>query len=576
MFKKVSPYIGEYKKYTVFAVICMSLGIVASVLPYFFVYQLLGPLLRGEELTSQYALIRIAAILVCEILFAVLYVQGLTFSHISAYNTLKNLRTSLQGKLEKQPLGNIKDIGTGRLKKVFIDDIDQIELLLAHAIPEGIANIFIPVLIIVIMFVANWKLGLLSMVPIVVGLFAMGMMMKAGYSQMNAYYESATKMNNTIIEYVNGMEVVKVFNKDGDSYKRFGEVVRNYRDFTIKWFKVCWPWMATYTSVLPCLVILILPIGSLMVLSGAITLDKLVFVICLSFAVGPSFLKALNFAGKFPQLDYKITELEKLLEHPPLKEGKAGFEGQNLYIEYKDVRFSYKDAEVLHGINLSFRQGETTALVGESGSGKSTLAKLLVHYYDLDGGAISIGGQDITDMSLEALNEKVAYVAQEQFLFNTSIYENILLGRPGASRQEVLEAAERAQCNEFLERLPDGIDTKTGDGGKMLSGGERQRVALARAILKNAPVIVLDEATAFMDPENEEKMNAAIDEIIKDKTVVVIAHRLSTIKNADKICVMKEGMCIAEGSHDELLEKSQEYSNLWNASVSASTWKIRG
>ena len=313
MFKKVSPYIGEYKKYTVFAVICMSLGIVASVLPYFFVYQLLGPLLRGEELTSQYALIRIAAILVCEILFAVLYVQGLTFSHISAYNTLKNLRTSLQGKLEKQPLGNIKDIGTGRLKKVFIDDIDQIELLLAHAIPEGIANIFIPVLIIVIMFVANWKLGLLSMVPIVVGLFAMGMMMKAGYSQMNAYYESATKMNNTIIEYVNGMEVVKVFNKDGDSYKRFGEVVRNYRDFTIKWFKVCWPWMATYTSVLPCLVILILPIGSLMVLSGAITLDKLVFVICLSFAVGPSFLKALNFAGKFPQLDYKITELEKCI-----------------------------------------------------------------------------------------------------------------------------------------------------------------------------------------------------------------------------------------------------------------------
>ena len=575
MFKKVSPYIGEYKKYTVFAVICMSLGIVASVLPYFFVYQLLGPLLRGEELTSQYALIRIAAILVCEILFAVLYVQGLTFSHISAYNTLKNLRTSLQGKLEKQPLGNIKDIGTGRLKKVFIDDIDQIELLLAHAIPEGIANIFIPVLIIVIMFVANWKLGLLSMVPIVVGLFAMGMMMKAGYSQMNAYYESATKMNNTIIEYVNGMEVVKVFNKDGDSYKRFGEVVRNYRDFTIKWFKVCWPWMATYTSVLPCLVILILPIGSLMVLSGAITLDKLVFVICLSFAVGPSFLKALNFAGKFPQLDYKITELEKLLEHPPLKEGKAGFEGQNLDIEYKDVRFSYKDAEVLHGINLSFRQGETTALVGESGSGKSTLAKLLVHYYDLDGGAISIGGQDITDMSLEALNEKVAYVAQEQFLFNTSIYENILLGRPGASRQEVLEAAERAQCNEFLERLPDGIDTKTGDGGKMLSGGERQRVALARAILKNAPVIVLDEATAFMDPENEEKMNAAIDEIIRGKTVIVIAHRLSTIKNADKICVLKEGSLIASGTHSDLLETSEEYAKLWNASVSASIWKIR-
>ena len=575
MFKKVSPYIGEYKKYTVLAAVLMCFGIVASVLPYFFLYQLLGPLTRGEGLEVRFAVLRIVYILICEVVYGILYTKGLVYSHISAYNTLKNLRTSLQGKLEKQPLGNIMDIGTGRLKKVFIDDIEQIELLLAHAIPEGIANIFIPILIIVLMFVFNSKLGLLALVPIVVGILAMGMMMKAGFAQMNDYYESASKMNNTIIEYINGMEVVKVFNKDGDSYKRFGEMVRNYRDFTIKWFKVCWPWMATYSSVLPCLVLLILPVGSLMVLSGTITLDKLVLVICMSFAVGPSFLKALNFAGKFPQLDFKINELEKLLEHPPLKEGKAGFNGNNLDVEFKDVHFSYKDTEVLHGISIKMRQGETTALVGESGSGKSTLAKLLVHYYDLDGGEISIGGQDITDMSLRALNEKVAYVAQEQFLFNTTIYDNILLGKPDAERSEVLKAAERAQCNEFLERLPKGIDTGVGDGGKMLSGGERQRVALARAILKNAPIIVLDEATAFMDPENEEKMNAAIDEIIRDKTVVVIAHRLSTIKNADKICVLKDGNLIDSGTHEELLKTSGEYVKLWNASVSASTWKIR-
>ena len=403
----------------------------------------------------------------------------------------------------------------------------------------------------------------------------MGMMMKAGFAKMNDYYEAASKMNNTIIEYINGMEVVKVFNKDGDSYKRFGDTVRNYRDFTIAWFKVCWPWMATYSSVLPCLVLLILPVGSLMVLSGSIPLDKLILVICMSFAVGPSFLKALNFAGKFPQLDFKINELEKLLEHPPLKAGTSDFRGDNLNVEYKNVHFSYKEKEVLHGISLDLRQDETTALVGESGSGKSTLAKLLVHYYDLDGGSISIGGQDITDMSLYALNEKVAYVAQEQFLFNTTIYDNILIGKPDATREEVLEAAARAQCNEFLDRLPKGIDTAVGDGGKMLSGGERQRVALARAILKNAPIIVLDEATAFMDPENEEKMNAAIDEIIRGKTVIVIAHRLSTIKNADKICVLKEGSLIASGTHSDLLETSEEYAKLWNASVSASTWKIR-
>ncbi len=575
MFKKVAPYIGEYKKYTIWAVLMMSVGIIANIAPYFFMYQIISPLTRGEHIDASYILLRVVAIAICEIIFSVTYVQGLEFSHISAYNTLKNLRISLQGKLEKQPLGNITELGSGRIKKVFTDDIDQVELLLAHAIPEGIANIAIPAIIIVLMFVFNWRLGLLSLVPLVVGMFAMGMMMKSGMEKMNAYYESAANMNNTIIEYVNGMEVVKVFNKDGDSYKRFGEVVRSYRDFTLDWYKVCWPWMAVYSSVLPCLVLLMLPFGSLMVLGGTITLDKMVLVFCMSFAVGPSVLKALNFAGKFPQLDYKITELEKMMEHPPLKEGTSGFKGNNMDVEFRDVHFSYKDAEVLHGVDLALKQGTTTALVGESGSGKSTLAKLLVHYYDLDSGSITIGGQDITDMSLESLNDQVAFVSQEQFLFNTSLYENILIGKPDATKEEVLDAAGRAQCNEFLQRFPDGIQTQAGDGGKQLSGGERQRISLARAILKDAPIIVLDEATAFMDPENEEKMNAALDEIVKEKTVLVIAHRLSTIKNADKICVMKEGYCIAADTHDKLIDSCDEYRNLWEASVSASTWKVR-
>ena len=288
------------------------------------------------------------------------------------------------------------------------------ELLLAHAILEGIANIAIPMIIIVMMFIFDWKLGLLSLVPLVVGMFAMGMMMKSGLEKMNAYYESAAKMNNTIIEYVNGMEVVKVFNKDGDSYKRFGERVKDYRDFTLDWYKVCWPWMAIYSSVLPCLVLLMLPLGSMMVLGGVVTLDRMVLVFCMSFAVGPSVLKALNFAGKFPQLDYKIAELEKMMEHPPLKEGESAFKGDNLDVEFRDVHFGYDDAEVLHGVNLSFEQGTTTALVGESGSGKSTLAKLLVHYYDLDSGTIAIGGQDITDMSLEALNDQVLLLTDGQ------------------------------------------------------------------------------------------------------------------------------------------------------------------
>ena len=605
MIKSVAPYIGKYKKYTVIASFLTTLGIIANVLPYFILYQLIVPITQNQLPDFKFVAVRVAAIFVCLALYAVLYSRGLAFSHISAYNTLKNIRISLKSKLENQPLGNIKELGTGQIKRVFTDDIDQIELLLAHAIPEGIANITVPVVVIVAMFFVDWRLALLTLATVPLGIIAMSMMMKAGMAKMGAYYEAAKKMNNTIIEYVNGMEAIIVFNKDGDSFKRFGDAVRGYRDFTLAWYKVCWPWMALYNSILPCLALFTLPFGGLLVLNGTINLSQLVLVLCMSFAVGPAILRALSFAGKIPQLDYKIAELEKLMKGEPIKAGTHSFEGKNYDVEFKEVRFSYKkdcrvkpdndksvasdndkrenmsssgltrgSPEVLHGINLSLKQGTTTALIGESGSGKSTLAKLLVHFYDLDSGSISIGGQDITDMSIESLNNQISYVAQEQFLFNTSLYENILIGRPDATRQEVLDAAHRAQCDEFLARFPKGIDTMAGDSGKQLSGGERQRISLARAILKNAPIIVLDEATAFMDPENEEKMNAAINEIIKDKTVIVIAHRLSSIKNADKICVLKEGNVIAEGSHTSLNKNCEEYQKLWKASTAAANWRI--
>ncbi|MBR3813826.1 MAG: ABC transporter ATP-binding protein [Spirochaetaceae bacterium] len=590
MISSVAPYIGKYKKYTVIASILTTLGIIANVVPYFFLYQLIVPLTQGELPEFQFVMVRVAAIFVCLALYAILYSRGLAFSHISAYNTLKNIRISLKDKLEKQPLGNIKELGTGQIKRVFTDDIDQIELLLAHAIPEGIANVTIPCVVLLAMFIVDWRLALLTLATVPLGILAMSMMMKAGMSKMGAYYESAKKMNNTIIEYVNGMEAIKVFNKDGDSFRRFGEAVRGYRDFTLDWYKVCWPWMALYNSILPCLALFTLPFGGILVLGGKIALSQLILVLCMSFAVGPAILRALSFGGKIPQLNYKIAELEKMMNGEPVKDGTKAFEGKNYDVEFKNVKFSYNrhpvdsnshpelvsgsSSEVLHGINLSLKQGTTTALIGESGSGKSTLAKLLVHFYDLDSGSISIGGQNITDMTIEALNNQISYVAQEQFLFNTSLYENILIGRPDATREEVLDAAHRAQCDEFLARFPKGIDTMAGDSGKQLSGGERQRISLARAILKNAPVIVLDEATAFMDPENEEKMNAAIAEIVKEKTVIVIAHRLSSIKNADKICVLKAGNVIAEGTHETLSKDCEEYQKLWKASTAAANWKI--
>lgn len=575
MFQKVKPYMGEYIRYTYIAVVYASVAIILSIIPFYFLYQLIDGLLGGNELSAKYIIIRVLLTAVCLVGYGILYVVALKYSHASAYNTLKNIRISLQSKLEVQPLGNIRELGNGRIKKVFTDDIETIELLLAHAIPEGIANLMIPAFVILAMFFVDWKLTLLCLASLPLGLMAMGMMFKAGMSRMDAYYSSAAKMNNTIIEYINGMEVVKVFNRDGESYARFKTDITNYRDFTLAWYKVCWPWMALYSSLIPCVALFTIPIGGWFVVSGLSTLTDFVLIVCMSLGVGIPLLKAMSFAGKFPQLNYKIEELEKLIEHPALKQSDRSFEGNGYDICYENVRFTYKDTEVIHGINLKLEEGTLTALVGESGSGKSTLAKLLVHYYDLDSGKILLGGQDITDMSIESLNNQISYVSQEQFLFNTSLYENIRIGRPDATREEVLKAASLAQCDEFLRRFPEGIDTMAGDGGKMLSGGERQRISLARALLKNAPVIVLDEATAFIDPENEERMNAAISEIIRGKTVLVIAHRLHTIQGADKIVVLKDGEIAAEGTHEELLKTSSEYTRLWSAANESARWEVR-
>ena len=575
MYKKIKPYMGGYLRYTRRSAVSITAAVILSVVPYFLLYQLIAPLLNGESLTSGYVALRVVITAVCLVGNAVLYVHGLDLSHYSAYNTLRNLRTALQGRLEQQPLGAIRELGNGRIKKVFTDDIETIELLLAHAIPEGIANLIIPAVVMVAMFFVDWKLALLSLASLPFGMFAMGMMFKIGMSRMEAYYAAAAKMNNTIIEYINGMEVVKVFNRDGESYARYENDIHYYRDMTLDWYRICWPWMALYSSILPCVALFTLPIGGWFVLKGWSTLADFVLVLCMTLAVGPPLLKAIGFAGKFPQLNYKVEELERLLDNPPLKQSDRGFEGKNHDICFEDVHFSYKNTEVIHGIDLTVREGEMAALVGESGSGKSTLARLLVHFYDLDSGKITLGGQDITDMRIEALNDQIAFVSQEQFLFNTSLYENIRLGKPDASREEVLNAASLAQCDEFLERFPQGIDSKAGDGGKMLSGGERQRISLARALLKDAPIIVLDEATAFIDPENEEKMNAAISEVIRGKTVLIIAHRLHTVTGADQIIVLDNGNIDARGTHEELLKSSPVYQRLWAAAQQSIEWEVR-
>ena len=587
MFKKVFEYAGPHKKDLYIATFIVLLSVLMGVLPFVLAYQVISPLVMGNAVDTKYVCMRVIGVLICLIFQAILYGWGLDVSHKAAYSTLLRLRTSLQKRFEAVPLGFIQDKGTGTIKKLFVDDVDSLEVLLAHSLPEGIANLMIPIAIYVAMFFIDWKLALLSLASIPISFAAMMIMYSVGMKKMGPYYMAGQKMNNTIIEYINGMEVVKVFNKDAESYERFRKDISDYRDYTLEWYKAAWPWMAIYSSLLPCTIILTLPLGAWFVLCGFSTLPDLILVLCLSLSIGIPLLKSLSFLPTMPQLNYKIAALEQVLETAPLQQTDAVFHGKNYDICFDHITFGYEKSqpgpdgqpmvtmdEVIHDISFTAKAGQKTALVGESGSGKSTLAKLLIHYYDPQQGSISIGGQKITEMSLEALNSQVSYVAQDQYLFNTSILENIRIGRPDATDEEVLEAAKKAQCMEFLEKLPQGIHSMAGDAGKMLSGGQRQRISLARAILKNAPIIVLDEATAYADPENEEKMEAAIAELVKGKTLFVIAHKLPAIMNADQICVIEHGKLAATGTHAELLAICEEYKKLWKASQDSAEWKV--
>ena len=587
MFKKMFEYAGPHKKDLYSATFIVLLSVLMGVLPFVLAYQVISPLVMGETVGTGYVSMRVIGVLVCLVLQAILYGWGLDVSHKAAYNTLLRLRTSLQKRFEALPLGFIQDKGTGTIKKLFVDDVDSLEVLLAHSLPEGIANLMIPIAIYVAMFFIDWKLALLSLASIPISFAAMMIMYSVGMKKMGPYYMAGQKMNNTIIEYINGMEVVKVFNKDAESYERFRKDISDYRDYTLEWYKAAWPWMAIYSSLLPCTIILTLPLGAWFVLCGFSTLPDLILVLCLSLSIGIPLLKSLSFLPTMPQLNYKIAALEQVLETAPLQQTDAAFHGKNYDICFDHITFGYEKSqpgpdgrpmvtmdEVIHDISFTAKAGQKTALVGESGSGKSTLAKLLIHYYDPQQGSISIGGQKITEMSLEALNSQVSYVAQDQYLFNTSLLENIRMGRPDATDEDVLEAAKKAQCLEFLEKLPQGIHSMAGDAGKMLSGGQRQRISLARAILKNAPIIVLDEATAYADPENEEKMEAAIAELVKGKTLFVIAHKLPAIMNADQICVIEHGKLAATGTHAELLATCEEYKKLWKASQDSAEWKV--
>lgn len=573
---KILQYAGAHRRTIYKAALCMTLGAAASIIPYLLVYTILEQVLNGSVPTLAGSGKMLAGILLAEIVYAVFYMYGFQLSHRAAYNTLENIRRFLQENLERKPLGKVREMGSGAIKKLFTDDIESIELLLAHMIPEGIANLTVAVFALVTILVIDWQLALLTCVVIALGISVSGQMYRVGVEQMGSYFAAAKRLNNTIIEYVNGMEVVRVFNRQDEFGERFASSVTAYRDFALSWYKVSFPWMALYGSLFSNILLYSLPFGTLLILLGQLTLARYILIICLSFGIAPLLLRCMSFIGAVPQASYKIQALEKAFDYPELKTGTAPFSGTGHDIEFRNVRFAYKDLEVLKDVSFTAQERQMTALVGASGSGKSTAAKLLVHYYDVSGGEVLIGGQNIREMSLEALNEQIAYVSQDVFLFNKSIADNIRIGKKGATDEEIIAAAKKAQADEFIRELPDGYATLAGEAGSKLSGGQRQRIAFARAILKDAPIVILDEATAFIDPENEQKMNQAISEIVRDKTVIVIAHKMKSIMNANRIIVLKDGRIAASGCHAELIKTSPEYQNLWRISEETADWTVRG
>lgn len=576
MFKKILAYGANDKKRLYLSIFNCMISVSFSIVPYFMIYLLISRLVNDQPFTVSYLILIAGTITVSLVLESILYVKGLDYSHVFAFNVLEKIRSSLQEKLEQLPIGYVQGKGKGTMKKVFVDDVDSMETLLAHAVPEGIANLMISIFVIISMLVIDIRLGLLALVTMPIALFAFFYMFKVGKANMADYFASGQHMNNTIIEYINGMEVIKVFNQEGQYFGKFKESITNYKDKTLAWYKACWPSMSVYTIMFSSTALVMLPAGSYLVYSQSAELSQLILVFCLSTSLGIPLLRLISFVPALTQINYKIEVLESVMEEELIQTDSKAFNGSNYDVTFDGVSFSYDEEAVISNLSLTAKEGETTALVGESGSGKSTLAKLLVHYYDVGDGRITIGGQDIRELSLKTLGNLVSYVSQDVYLFNQSIFENIRIGNPQATEEEVLTAAEKAQCLSIFEHLPEGIHTIVGTRGDKLSGGEKQRICIARALLKDAPIVLLDEAMAYIDAENEKVISQAIAELSKQKTMITIAHRLKNIMNSETIYCLDKGVVETAGTHHDLLDQSDIYRKLWDASIKSENWQPKG
>ena len=554
---------GQHKIKLIISAMFSIISTTLSAIPYLLVYSIILELFNREISYNKIQSLVFIAILFI-ILGVVARILSGIFSHISAFNILYKIRIDLIEHMSKLNMGFFKKNMTGKLKKIINEDVEKLENFIAHQIPDLSSAFATPLIFLGIMFYFNWQLSLVLFIPIILGILAQSGMFKNYMGKVDHFYKLVAKLNSTIMEYINAMNVMKAFNLTAKSFKDYRNNTQEYADYWIELTELAVPYYSAFLCLVDTGLLFIIPIGGIMLLNGKITISVYILFLLMSTI----FLNSLRTLFELSEsLSFLLKGMEKIIEIFNEKEQKSGNisfpEHFSESLKYENVTFAYNKAKVINNFTLTIRAGTTTALVGPSGSGKTTIGLLAGRFWDIDEGKITIDGTDIKDISYESLMDNVSFVFQDTFMLHDTIYENIIMGK-NYTREEVENAAKKAQIHDFIMSLPDRYETKIGEGGVKLSGGEKQRISIARAILKNTPIVILDEVTSYSDIENEAKIQSALKTLLKGKTALIIAHRLYTIKNADNIVFMKKGQITEQGTHEELLRNKGDYWHLWS------------
>ncbi|GKX27766.1 ABC transporter ATP-binding protein [Vallitalea longa] len=575
----VSFYAKECKFKLVISVFFAVISVFGGIVPYIAVYRIFMLFFDGNQTTDN--IIYWSGIGLAGYVTKVAFHSFSTvLSHISAYRILQSIRLSICDKLMKVPLGVVLNESAGKIKNTIVDRVETIEIPLAHMIPESLSNLILSICVLIYLIIIDWRMALASLISVFIGGIAYGIVMKTYNEKYDDYMKSSNHVNSVIVEYIEGIQVIKAFNQSAKSYEKFEKAVNEFKNYTLDWFKSTWKLINFASSALPTSLLGTLPVGLYLYIKGSLNPADLTMCLLLSLGIVGALTNFTVLVNDLKSIQFALRDAYEYVGIDELPNASKKKKLNSYNIQFNNVTFSYDndnevkndDKSALIDINLNIKEGQFIAFVGASGSGKSTIARMLVRFWDVSEGEIKIDGVNIKDIPIDQLMDSISYVTQDNFLFNCSLMENIRLGNINASDEEVIRASKAACCHEFIEKLDNKYDTTAGEAGGKLSGGEKQRIAIARAILKNSPIVILDEATAFTDPENEDKIQKSIAELTKGKTLLVIAHRLSTIKNADKIVILNNGKIRDIGEHEELLSKSSLYKNMWDAHIGSKHW----